>query len=126
MRIVDLVEEYLSSEGFRHEMDNDGDIHFKYQGLNFYCRNHEGDESYFQIIMPNIYDVQGDRVKVLEATNKVTRDTKVLKAFLVQDSLWLSVEMFVDSNPIVGDFFFRCMDILCEGRKQIAREIFGE
>ena len=64
-------------------------------------------------------------MKVLEAINAVARDLKVIKAFLVEDRLWLTVELFIDSTPELEDFFPRCMGLLKAGREKIAEEIFG-
>ena len=125
MRIIQLVENWLASEGYKHEIDSDGDVKFRYEGHTFwFCPGK--DETFFRIIMPNIYTVEGNREKVLEAANKVTRDVKVLKAFLVEDNLWLAIEMFIDSSPEVEDFMERCLDILVEGFKMSAREILGQ
>ena len=33
MAIVDLVKNWLSTEGYKYDVDNDGDIYFKYDGL---------------------------------------------------------------------------------------------
>ena len=75
--------------------------------------------------MPNIYDVDGDREKVLEAINTICRDIKAIKAFLLNDKLWLSLEMFIDTTPDIDDFIERCLDILVTGRRRIAQEILG-
>ena len=76
--------------------------------------------------MPNIYELEDNRVKVLEACNTITRSFKVVKAYLVNDKLWLSIEMFVDSTPEVGDFFERCCNILIHAYEDTAKEIFSE
>lgn len=125
MNVVELVREWLSSEGYRSEIDSDGDLHFKVEGVSFYCTKNGTDDQYFRIIMPNIYTVENNRVRVLEAVNKISKDYKVLKAFLVDDRLWLSIEMFIDSTPEVGDFMPRCISILQGGLKDIAQEILG-
>lgn len=125
MRTEELVKEYLSSEGYRYNIDGDGDIHFKYEGLSLFFTADKNDQSYFRLIMPSIYTLEGNRTKVLEAINTVTRDLKVIKAFLVEDNLWLAVEMFIDSSPKLEDFFPRCMGLLKAGREKIATEIFG-
>lgn len=122
---IDLVKDFLSSEGYKYDVDSDGDVHFKYQGANLFFTDNGADREFFRIIMPNIYEVEGNRTKVLEAANTVTRDIKVIKAFLVEDHLWLSIEMFIDSTPEVGDFFTRCCDILIAGRQRIAHEILS-
>lgn len=125
MKTMDIVKEYLASEGYRYEVDSDGDIVFKYQGLTLYFPNNESDPYFFRIIMPNIYTVEGNREKVLEAVNAVSRDMKVIKAYLVEDRLWLSIEMYIDSTPELNDFVPRCLNILYDGYRRAAELIFG-
>ncbi len=125
MKTEELVKEYLASEGYRYNIDDDGDIHFKYEGIDLFFTVNTDDQSYFRLIMPAIYKLEDNREKVLEAINTVTRDLKVLKAFLVEDYLWLSVELFIDSSPELGDFFPRCMGLFKAGREKMAAEIFG-
>lgn len=124
MNASDLVENWLKSQGFRCERDGDGDVRFRYEGVGMFCCK-DNDDSFLRIIMPGIYDVDGDRVKVLEAINTICRDIKAIKAFLVEDKLWLSIEMYIDSTPDIDDFIERCLDIMIAGRKRIAEEIFG-
>ena len=126
MITTELVKDWLLNEGYKFEVDEDGDIRFKYQGKAFYCTGDSNDEQFFRIIMPGIYQLEDNRVKVLEAINTVCREMKVLKAFLVDDKLWLSIEMFVDSSPEVDDFIERCLNILTAGFERIAHEIFSE
>ena len=64
-----------------------------------------------------------NRVKVLEVCNMITRDLKVVKAYLVKDRLWLSIEMFIDSTPEIDDFFDRCCQILIAAYEKTAKEI---
>ena len=122
---ADLINAWLYNEGYKHENDSDGDVHFRYNGKHIYFTP-DDDDTYFRLIMPNIYELEDNRVKVLEACNTITRDYKVVKAYLVKDRLWLSIEMFVDSTPEVGDFFERCCRILISAYEDTAKEIFGE
>ncbi len=114
MRTIDLVKEYLASEGFKHEQDEYGNIHFSYKGFNLFCVNDEKDSSYLQIMIPNVYDVKENRMKGLEVANQISRDTKILKAILLEDRLWLSIELLLDSTPNISDFFPRCVELLCK------------
>ena len=125
MSTDELVKQYLSSEGYKYDVDNDGDIHFKFEGTHMFFTVDKRDPLFFRLIMPGIYELEGNRTKVLEAINTVSRDTKVLKAFLVEDKLWLSVELFIDTTPELEDFFPRCVELLKEGRSRIAAAIFG-
>ena len=123
MNASDLVENWLKEQGFKNERDNDGDLHFKYQGANLYCYNDDNDKQFLRIVMPGIYQIDGDRMKVLEAISTICRNIKAIKAFLVEDHLWLAIEMFIDSTPDIDDFIERCLDILMAGRQHIAQEI---
>lgn len=123
MNASDLLENWLKEQGFRSNRDDNGTLCFRYQGANLICFKYDEDKQYLQILMPAIYKVDGDRIKVLEAINTTTRDTKVLKAYLVDDILWLDIEMFVDSTSHIDDFIERCLDILIAGRQRIANEI---
>ena len=125
MNASDLVENWLKSQGFRSERDSDGDLRFRYEGVNLFCCKDDNDKQFLRIIMPGIYKVDGDRTRVLEAINTISRDIKAIKAFLVNDSLWLSIEMFIDSTPDIDDFIERCLDIMIAGRQRIAKEILG-
>ena len=125
MNACDLVENWLKSQGFRSERDSDGYLRFRYEGVNLFCGKDDNDKQFLRIIMPGIYKVDGDRTRVLEAINTISRDIKAIKAFLVEDYLWLAIEMFIDSTPDIDDFIERCLDILVAGRLRIAKEILG-
>lgn len=125
MNASDLVENWLKEQGFKNERDDDGDLRFKYQGVNLFCCKDDNDQQFLRIIMPGIYQIDGDRTKVLEAINTICCDLKAIKAFIVQDHLWLAIEMFIDSTPDIDDFIERCLDILIAGRQRIAQEILS-
>lgn len=124
MYACDLVENWLKDQGFRSDRDENGNLHFRYEGVSMVCRK-DPDERYLQILIPGIYQLEDNREKVLEAISTICRDIKMIKAFLVEDYLWLSVEMYIDSTPDIDDFIERCLDIMITGRKRIAEEIFG-
>ncbi|MFI3281566.1 MAG: hypothetical protein R3Y44_06320 [Rikenellaceae bacterium] len=111
-----VFKEFLQKENFRFEESSYG-LHFSYQGANFAIANNEKDPLYLQLVMPGIYEVNNDKIKVFEAMNRINGDKKAVKAFLVEDSVWMNIEMFIDSTPDLGDFFFRILDILHNARQ---------
>ena len=121
---ADLISAWLFNEGYKHEIDQDGDIHFKYEGKHLYFTP-DDDEGYFRLIMPNVYDVDGDRMKVLEACTTICRKYKVAKAYIVNDRVWVAIEIFVDSTPEINDFFERACNILIKCHEEIYKEIQG-
>lgn len=124
MNASNLLENWLKEQGFRCNRDDNGNLCFRYQGTNLICSTDDEDKQYLQIVMPAIYKVDGNRTKVLEAINTTTREIKALKAYLVDDLLWLDIEMFIGSASHIDDFIERCLDILIAGRQRIANEIF--
>lgn len=123
MNASDLVENWLKSQGFKSERDSDGDLGFRYEGIHMYCSKDDNDKAFLRLFMPGVYTVNGDRTRVLEAINTISRDIKAVKAFLVEDKLWISLEMFIDSTPDIDDFIERCLDIMVAAIKRIAKEI---
>lgn len=121
---ADLVLQWLQDEGYKHQVDEDGDVPFRYEGKGMYFFPDE-DESFFRLAIPNVYECESeeDHVRILEVCNSLNKDYKVLKVFLVNQKLWFAIEMFIDNTPNLNDFFDRCCHILAiaydEGRKMI-------
>lgn len=119
MKTSERVLEFLRSQGFCPEVDSDnGNIVFKYQMLTFLFVNNDEDSDFFQLIMPNIYDVTDDnRDIVLEAVNKTNLSLKVAKAAVLDDSVYLFFEILLDQSPEVKDIIPRALGIL-QGTRQ--------
>ena len=119
MKTTELVKTWLSNEGFRYEIDEDGDLKFRYQGANLWVMQDPNDALFLRIAMPYIYEVDNDRAKVLEAINGVNAEMKVVKGFVLENGgVWLSKEMYIDSSPDIEDFLERCLDILLAGQRR--------
>lgn len=123
MTTAELAKNWLQEQGFKCNLDQDGDAIFKYEGANMYVSVDKDDPLFFKIVMPSIYEVENNYSKVLEAVNKVCTRIKVIKALLVQNRVHLVIEMFVDTTPEVDDFFERCCDILIAGRRAFAEAL---
>lgn len=123
MTTAELAKNWLQEQGFKCNLDQDGDAIFKYEGANMYVSVDKDDPLFLKIVMPSIYEVENNYSKVLEAVNKVCARIKVIKALLVQNRVHLVIEMFVDTTPEVDDFFERCCDILIAGRRAFAEAL---
>lgn len=125
MSIEEQVKNYLSTEGYKYQyVGDDETIAFKYQGLGYFLSVDKNDSEFCRLFLPQIYQLEGNRTKVLEAINTLTIEMKAIKAFLVEDQLWLSIEMIVPHDASVCEVLERCFGILSEGRIRIARLIF--
>jgi hypothetical protein len=99
---------FLREEGYRPEVDKDGDIVFKYEGGTYIVFVD------FRIVYPNFYHIgdEVERQKVLRAADYATGSTKVGKVFTVRDRVWGSVELLFSSKEEFRGVFGRAMRIL--------------
>lgn len=124
MKNVDLMKEFLRSQGFQFEQDDDGDLVFKYQMRTFLYYANDDDQGYFQLAMPAIFDVTEDnREAVLEAANNVTKTVKVAKAIVVNSEVWLMAELLLDTTPVYDDIVPRVLGILMGAQQEFYNQI---
>lgn len=114
-----IYEQWLTENGLIHNIDDDGDLHFKYQMCNFFILNPNGDEQFLHIILPNIWTIESEeeRATALRVANELNLNRKVLKVVIGESNTTLTVEVFIDKTPDVEDFMERLLDILIEGRR---------
>lgn len=112
-QLQSLYTEYLTAEGYRPEIDSDGDVSFKREGRTYFidATAAEKDQKFFRVALPNIFPIENDamRSKVLAAADYANAKLKVCKVYTVKDNVWLSVELFVDSPDDFKPVFARAM-----------------
>ena len=116
---------HLKEIGLMPKLDDDGDIAFKYQMLNFCIILEERDEFFLRVALPNIFSVdENNRLDVLEACNTVTMRMKVAKCFITPgDSVWIVTEQLLDTDPNFEDIVPRSLRILIDARETFAGEM---
>ena len=105
-----LYQDYLSEEGYRPKMDEDGAIGFKHEGNTHFIDIDEGDETFFRLscyLWP--VETEEEREKALRAANEATLTTKVAKAYLLDDMVVCAVELFMPTPESFRDVFERAM-----------------
>ncbi len=130
MAAKDLVLMFLRKEGFCPTVEEFG-IVFKYQMKNFIFFNNEGDDEFFQLVMPGIFSVDEDNLELaLKACSKMNSDVKVAKAFVSDhEDVWLAFEILLDQTPEVESIVPRALNTLLhaqgcfyEALKELAAE----
>lgn len=97
---------------------------FQYQGGNFIIADNVGDTDYFQLIMPGIMDVQGNKVRILEACNTINQEIKVVKCIIAGgESVWLTTEILLDQTPEIDSIMPRLLNILHGARLRFQQEM---
>lgn len=124
MNLLNDVMEYLKNEGMQPRYDEDKDIVFKYEKLTFIFNNPEDDENYFRLMLPCVYDVTEDtREAVIEAANETNLKMKLSKTLVLESTVSLSAEIFVDRDPEIDDIMPRLLRVLRDTRQIFYEEI---
>ena len=116
--VFEIYKQWFRESGIKHNIDDDGDLHFKYQTCNFYILNPKNDTNFLHVILPNIWPIESEeeRDNALKVANKLNMTRKALKVLITPSNTILTVEMFIDNTPDVEDFMERILDILISGR----------
>lgn len=95
---------HLSSEGFRPELTQSGNVRFRREGRSYVIFVEENDPTYFRMVLAFSAEDKSPqaRIRRLEGINTASAEVKVVKAFLDSDGdPTFSSEMFL---VVPGDF----------------------
>lgn len=126
MGVLKLFENWLEIQGFHYEYDEDGDIRFQYYGLHLFCSKKDDEPRLLRFFIPGVYKVENNRVEVLEAINVVLGELSVIKAFLVDDLVYISLDLILDNYANLNDFVERYLGKMLLARNRIAEIIFED
>jgi hypothetical protein len=113
--IRNLHVEFLAEQGFRPKVDDEGDIHFRFEGRHHFIMETQ-DEHYFHLLFPNFFPLADERAveEAAVAASAASRATKVAKVYLnpAHDNVSASVELLLAEPADVHVHFMRCLDIV--------------
>lgn len=105
-----LYLDHLSSEGFKGEIDADGDVSFKYEGASYYIIVNPDDQEFFRIMSADVYTItESNRRRAESACTYATSQIKVAKAFISNDRVRFSIELFISKPQDFKGIFSRSM-----------------
>lgn len=92
----DFVREFLAGEGYRPEVDKDGDIFIKKEGRTLYVILDDDDTGYYRVLLPTIDRMEENESKVpyYLACNEGNRVVKVAKVWIQEDTVHVTAETF--------------------------------
>jgi hypothetical protein len=113
----EMYKTYLVGEGYKPDVDKDGDIAFKREGRWLLIIIDGGDEEYFQLAYPNFWKIESEEERqiVVSACALVTSKTKVVKVYPVKDNVWASFEIVLPKPEDFKAVFPRAVDLLESG-----------
>jgi hypothetical protein len=100
---------------------------FKRENLHFVILPEGDDPSYFRLALPGIYKCQDEaaKVKAFAAMVRAGGDIKAAKLVMINDSVCVTVEMFVPSVDYTESIFARCIDCILRASGQFMNAIDG-
>lgn len=109
--------DYLEEEGYKPEIDSDGDVQFKAEGKTYFINVVEDDPTYFRVVLANIWPIESEeeRHQVLIAMDYSNAKAKVTKSYMVKDNVWVGIEIFLPRPEDFSAVFPRCMSALNHG-----------
>jgi hypothetical protein len=117
-----LYVEYLSDQGYKPEVDGDGDVVFRAEGISYCISVDEKDIQYFRVVCPNYWKIESDdeRAEALEALSHSNARCKVAKSYILRGQVWSSVEIFVERPTAFKVLFARSLSALQFGVRTFA------
>lgn len=121
--------DFLAARGIESTVDSDGDVQFKItrgeRTSTMILFVDSKDPTFFRIVLPNIWPIESieERARVLRAANDVTRDMKVAKAYVVDDNVWIAVELFVPGPAAWQAAFDRVLTVIEEATITFVKQI---
>ena len=112
-KITDL-HQLLKEEGYLPKIDEDGDILFKSEGKTLCIFADRGDPDFVRITLPHFWSIDSEleRELVMKQCCAINENVKVAKVFLVGDSVWASIEMFISPVQSIHDVLHRSITVL--------------
>jgi hypothetical protein len=115
--IQEMYMDFLAKEGYRPEIDADGDVQFKSEGKTYFMSVNDDDPTFFRLVLANIWPIESEveRTQVYIAVDHSNAQTKVAKAFTVKDDVWVGIELFLADPAEFKPLFDRSMSALGSG-----------
>ena len=112
-----LYQDFLGQQGLNNWVDSDGDVQFEYGDRTYFMEVNEDDNEFFRVVLFNIWPIESieEATEAAFAVNEVNRQMKVAKAYITNDDVWVSCELFVGSPENFRPVWQRCMDVIDQG-----------
>lgn len=105
----------LADMGFRPEVDEEQDIHFRFEGGNFYITSN-CDDTYFYMIYPGFWEPENrsEQLSGLMAANSANRQVKAATILLSKERniATVTLECLVKDPSDVSSFLMRALRLI--------------
>ncbi|MDR2194429.1 MAG: YbjN domain-containing protein [Treponema sp.] len=117
----------LKEEGYKGNIDEDGDIAFKYEGKTYWIIIDEEEPEFFALYYGSIWGFQddGDILKGLRAANAINKNKRLIKMYIdeEEDSIGVDVELFVQEPKDFVSYLLRSLCMIQETIYSFSRDM---
>ena len=119
--------DYLREEGYRPELDKDGDVVFKHERVTFIIFANEDDEQYFKMMVPYFWELETaeETDRAVRVMMRLNREYKAAKFCETGEDVSLFVECFYDTADGFKSVFARYVDLLSSALREF-RQLMQE
>lgn len=105
---------FLHEKDFFSKIDEDGDVQFKYDDKTYFLDVDEDDSNFFRLVLANIWPIESEeeRSLALRAMDQANNRVKVAKIYMVNDNIWVSVEIFQENPNDYEAYFDRSIEVI--------------
>ncbi len=115
---------FMRQEGYLPNLDDDGDIHFKYNGDSYYLMIEEHEKYGFYIALRGMYNgyeglTQEQKQTLQKVINSENQRKRCLKIFILDDLIVFTVETWITKVDNIQPFF----NLYLEGLNNASRSV---
>lgn len=116
---------YLQQEGYKAEVDNEGDIVFRCEGLAYLLCLDPHDVQWGRLMVPFVWEFEPatEGQDVMTAIDYVNRRSKLVKAYTTHRRVHLCVQVLLDPPECWTAVVIRCIRALAEARSLLVNAI---
>lgn len=105
--------DYLSTKGITYQ-DTGDIVSFANNNINYMCAFDQNDGNFFQFLIPDIEPSQDIDDQIKQKVDRLSKEVKVAKIFIIRDQVWISVESFVYSYENLTNLIERLLGVGAE------------
>jgi hypothetical protein len=118
---------FLREEGYTPNIDEDGDVRFRYEGGTYYIIIMEDDPEYLRILYPNFWEIESDAElsRAYRAASTVNRTTKIAKIYINRNegNISMVAESLMAKQDDYRSWFQRLLNIIGTARRDFRTEM---
>ena len=94
------VLDFLTEEGFRARLDEEGDVYFKYQGMTYVVITRDNEPTVLQILLPYFWPLEDalTRTRAMEAAMDAHKTVRIGRIIVWEDNVSATVNAYLSDE----------------------------